>query len=253
VLFSRPLPKHVVNAVIEFAERSKTLLQLYPADHQLYLSCANDEHRAHAERYRQLTGCTLVHVESYARFRDTQPFKMLLLTWPKPHEVEALREALTRAVPEIRTEAHIVSGQFVRRRERRASRGARACALARSRAGPGRGLTPARAQFVEVLHPRANKEMALRELCKQLDIGMEHVVAFGDGDNDKEMLGSVGLGVAVKNAVPQAKRRAAHVSPLTNDEDAVARELEHLLEAGAFQPLARAQQETRRRRVASRL
>ena len=44
----------------------------------------------------------------------------------------------------------------------------------------------------------------------------------GDGDNDKEMLQVAGLGIAMKNASHSTKKCADYVSPLTNNEDALA-------------------------------
>jgi len=88
--------------------------------------------------------------------------------------------------------------------------------------------------FLEILHPKANKEVALVELCKNMGIKMEEVVAFGDGENDKEFLAATGLGIAMKNATDITKQRAKKVSVYTNNEDAVSRELETLLESNRF-------------------
>ena len=54
------------------------------------------------------------------------------------------------------------------------------------------------------------------------------MVAFGDGENDKEMLSLVGLGVAMGNAHPACKE-AADVVIGTCAEDGVAEFLERLL------------------------
>lgn len=50
-------------------------------------------------------------------------------------------------------------------------------------------------------------------------------MAIGDGENDKEMLRYVGLGVAMGNAGPAA-REAADVSTGTDAEDGVAQAIE---------------------------
>ena len=65
--------------------------------------------------------------------------------------------------------------------------------------------------FVEFLRPDASKGAGLVELCKHLEIPMNEVVAFGDGDNDKEMLQFAGRGVAMKNAKQAAKSAADEV------------------------------------------
>jgi hydroxymethylpyrimidine pyrophosphatase-like HAD family hydrolase len=51
---------------------------------------------------------------------------------------------------------------------------------------------------------------------------MDNVAAFGDGDNDKEMLQWAGLGVAMQNARDVTKAAADVVLELTNDQHGVA-------------------------------
>ena len=43
-------------------------------------------------------------------------------------------------------------------------------------------------------------------------------IAFGDGRNDLEMLETVGTGVAMDNAVPEAKAVADEICPDVNDD-----------------------------------
>lgn len=75
-----------------------------------------------------------------------------------------------------------------------------------------------------------NKGNAVEELCSTLNIDTKSVIAFGDGDNDKEMLQAVGYSVAVKNARPMLKEFCTLVSEYTNDENSVAIELSKLEE-----------------------
>jgi 5-amino-6-(5-phospho-D-ribitylamino)uracil phosphatase len=49
---------------------------------------------------------------------------------------------------------------------------------------------------------------------------MDEVIAFGDGDNDLEMLSQVGHGVAMENAMPSPKAATKHRAKL-NDEGGV--------------------------------
>jgi len=53
-------------------------------------------------------------------------------------------------------------------------------------------------------------------------------MAIGDSYNDIEMLKWAGIGVAVGNAPPEVKRHADYVTA-SNDEDGVARALQHLV------------------------
>jgi len=79
---------------------------------------------------------------------------------------------------------------------------------------------------VEFLAEGVNKAAALRELLSEPELA--RTVAFGDSFNDVEMLACCGVGVAMANAKDEAKASADRVSAYTNDDDAVARELELL-------------------------
>ena len=76
--------------------------------------------------------------------------------------------------------------------------------------------------------PDCSKGTALRWLCDKLGVDPSQVVAFGDGENDKEMLTFAGLGVAMGNAHPACKA-AADVVIGTCAEDGVSDFLEKLL------------------------
>lgn len=75
-----------------------------------------------------------------------------------------------------------------------------------------------------------SKGTALQWLCDHLGVDPSQVVAFGDGENDKEMLRFAGIGVAMDNGNALCKE-AADVVIGTCSEDAVADYLERLLEA----------------------
>ena len=67
----------------------------------------------------------------------------------------------------------------------------------------------------------SGKIAAIEELIRLSGIRKEDIVAFGDDDNDIEMLRMCGKGVAVANAVPEVLRTADDIT-LSNDEDGVA-------------------------------
>jgi hydroxymethylpyrimidine pyrophosphatase-like HAD family hydrolase len=77
--------------------------------------------------------------------------------------------------------------------------------------------------FVEFLNPSASKGAGLAQVCEHLGIRMSEVVAFGDGDNDKEMLQLAGMGVAMRNATPGAKEAANVVLEVKHLEPALQR------------------------------
>ena len=74
----------------------------------------------------------------------------------------------------------------------------------------------------------ATKENAISILCKKLDISPKQILAFGDDFNDIGMLKLCGKGIAMGNAIPQAKAAADGMTK-TNNEDGVAWYLENFI------------------------
>ena len=62
--------------------------------------------------------------------------------------------------------------------------------------------------LIEISHEDTGKHKAMLTLMNTLDIPLDQVIAFGDGDNDSEMLSLAGLGVAVSNASSLCKDAA---------------------------------------------
>jgi len=65
---------------------------------------------------------------------------------------------------------------------------------------------------VMVLPSAINKATGLMKALSRLMIPPSEVVAIGDGENDHSLLGAVGLGIAVRNAVPLLRESAAFVT-----------------------------------------
>jgi hydroxymethylpyrimidine pyrophosphatase-like HAD family hydrolase len=78
---------------------------------------------------------------------------------------------------------------------------------------------------LEIFREGCSKASALAHLAAAHAIGMDEVMAIGDGLNDCEILAAVGLGVAMGNACPEA-RAAARIQVGTNEQDGVAEAIE---------------------------
>jgi hydroxymethylpyrimidine pyrophosphatase-like HAD family hydrolase len=119
-----------------------------------------------------------------SRFRGTDPTKLILLA--EPAERERLLEKFSREI------------------EGRAS-------LARSEP-----------EYLEIMAPGVNKGAALRALADYFEIATDEIVAVGDSDNDREMLETAGIGVALANARDSTKAVADKITNRTNNEAGLA-------------------------------
>jgi len=75
--------------------------------------------------------------------------------------------------------------------------------------------------MIEVLPPDVTKAATIRRVLAGVGLDPADTVAFGDGDNDVEMLEEIGLGVAMGNARPRAGA-AADLRIGDHDTDAIA-------------------------------
>ena len=72
-----------------------------------------------------------------------------------------------------------------------------------------------------------SKAIGIIEMCKYLNLSTKDTIAFGDSDNDIEMLEIVGDGIAMKNTKIDLKTNK--ITEFTNNEDGVAKYLEKML------------------------
>lgn len=74
----------------------------------------------------------------------------------------------------------------------------------------------------EILNPLCSKPVALQFLCDRYEFHADEVIAVGDNRNDIGMLQWAGLGVAMRNSLPDVSEHADYVSRHDNDEHGVA-------------------------------
>lgn len=96
--------------------------------------------------------------------------------------------------------------------------------------------TPAIARRIERLKIRHghmgihDKLPKLKEICTATGIGLHEVCHVADDLNDLEVMGAVGLPIAVANARPQVKKVAAYVTEAAGGNGAVREVCDLLLE-----------------------
>lgn len=74
--------------------------------------------------------------------------------------------------------------------------------------------------IMEITKKGINKAVGLKQVADYYHIPKERVIAFGDEDNDLEMIDYAGIGVAMDNGIPQLKSIANHIT-LSNEEHGV--------------------------------
>lgn len=79
---------------------------------------------------------------------------------------------------------------------------------------------------IDINSQTGGKAAGMQIICKALGILPERVIAFGDGENDMEMLSAAGIGVAMGNALPCVKEIADYVTG-TVEQDGIQRALQH--------------------------
>ena len=74
---------------------------------------------------------------------------------------------------------------------------------------------------IEIVKSGLNKAVGIERVAKSIGIAQENIIAFGDEDNDLEMIDYAGIGVAMGNAIDPLKNIANEVT-LSNNEDGIA-------------------------------
>lgn len=88
-------------------------------------------------------------------------------------------------------------------------------------------MTNSESFLIEISNRDCGKHGGLLRYCRMTGIDIGETVAFGDGNNDIEMLETAGLSVAVANASPECRKVADRITE-SNSQDGVAREIERI-------------------------
>lgn len=81
---------------------------------------------------------------------------------------------------------------------------------------------------IEIVRHGLNKAVGLDHVSKYLNIPKDRIIAFGDEDNDLEMIEYAGVGVAMGNAISPLQNIANEITS-TNNEDGIAEFLKERL------------------------
>lgn len=76
--------------------------------------------------------------------------------------------------------------------------------------------------IVEIVRKGLNKAVGISLVAKEMNIPRDRIIAFGDEDNDLEMIDYAGIGVAMSNGINELKSIANEIT-LSNNEDGIAK------------------------------
>ena len=84
-------------------------------------------------------------------------------------------------------------------------------------------------EFLEYLPIGVSKGNGVRTLCEMLHVDIKNAYAAGDERNDISMIEAAGVGIAMKNAVDEAKAVADYITENDNDHDGIAEVIDKLI------------------------
>lgn len=89
-------------------------------------------------------------------------------------------------------------------------------------------ITSSIPQLIEISYRDAGKHSGVKYIMERLGLRREEIAAFGDADNDVDMLFFAGCGIAMENASPKCKAAADYITR-SHREDGVAYGLREIL------------------------
>lgn len=82
---------------------------------------------------------------------------------------------------------------------------------------------------IDIVAAHMSKAIGLTQLAQSWGIAPAEIAAFGDNDNDRDMLAHVGLGVAMQNGNDSVKAVANLITPTDNNHDGVLNVIDAIL------------------------
>lgn len=206
-LFHTPLDDSLVNKTLAVAHRLGCVTNYYQ-NHHIYAVARNDNHLRLTQKYANLTGSK----ELYRYLNPSDNYQKNEGLYTKDNYF-GYAEAVARGPPSKllvlcrSDEIDEITNEINKELNGEKENGTVANVI--------RGSPPF---FVEILCPNVHKGHGLKQLCEEIGMPLEDVIAFGDGDNDIEFLQLAGRGVAMKNARDTLKAVADEITEWTNDE-----------------------------------
>jgi len=194
-IYHNPLPSRYGDIILNYCLQNTFLLNYYLDDTLYALDDASL--RKYALIYSGQTGAKYNFVEDFRKFKGYSPTKLILITDVFNEDKFRMRDyQYEYFFKKLKGEVN---------------------------------LFKTNPEYLEFLNKCVDKGVGLKKLAEFYGIKCENIVAFGDGENDIEMLKRAGVGVALSNAKEKVKESADVVLEWDNNQAGVAKFLKEFL------------------------
>ena len=194
IIYHNPLPSKYGDMMIDYCFKNHFHLNYYLND--ILYAQEDKSLKKYASIYSKQTGATFHFLKDIRKLKGNSPTKLILIT-------DASNEKISRT-------RDFQYEYWTKRLGRKIN------------------LVKTNPEYLEFLGKEVDKGIGLKNLSKFYSINRENIIAFGDGENDIEMLKFAGIGVALSNAKEKVKRAADVISDWSNNEAGVAKFLANL-------------------------
>ena len=195
IVYHNPIPLKYSRFIIDYCLKNRFFLNFYYND---ILYAQNDPLlKKYAEIYSNQTGAKYNFIDDLRIMKDKKPTKLILITDVKNENIERTRDYQYEYFKEIFDNLL--------------------------------NIVKTNPEYLEFMKKGVNKGKGLHYLAKYYGIKRNQIIAFGDGENDIEMLLFAGISVAPKNAKENVKKIVKVVSDYTNDQSFISKFLSSFL------------------------
>ncbi|MGB9677306.1 MAG: Cof-type HAD-IIB family hydrolase [Candidatus Ratteibacteria bacterium] len=195
IIYHNPVPLKYSKFIIDYCMKNRFFLNFYYND---VLYGVNDPLlKKYAEIYSNQTGAKYFFIDSLSSFKNKRPTKLVLITDIENKNIKRTRDYQYRYFKKL----------FFR----------------------SLNIIKTNPEYLEFMNKGVNKGTALEVLAKYYGVKRDEIIAFGDGENDLEMILYAGISVVPKNAKEKVKKYAKIISDYSNNDAYISRFLNGFL------------------------
>ncbi|MCM8767217.1 MAG: Cof-type HAD-IIB family hydrolase [Candidatus Omnitrophica bacterium] len=184
IIYHNPVPLKYSKFIIDYCFENNFLLNFYYQD--ILYATNNPKLKEYAEIYSKQTGAKYLFIENLKIMENKKPTKLILITDVENKDIKRTRDYQYKYFKKL--------------------------------FGKNLNIVKTNPEYLEFMNKGVNKGTALKVLADYYKIKREEIVAFGDGENDLEMLLYAGISVVPKNAKEKVKKFAKIVSDYSNNQ-----------------------------------